>query len=251
MRLLYLDASGDPGWCPPDGNSRCRWYVLAGLVIGEAECRNADKRVSEVVEKYFDWTPPRPRELRCSSLLAGAKPFSELTEQERIELENDIFDLVLELGPTLFAAAIDKPAHKRKYGSNAISPKIWALQLIAPRFEKFLNRVNEHGMIIMDAEEMRRDKDLRKLIRDGKRFGIILQSNISPDPFRTDTTLPRVVESVMFMDSDESGIIQLADFCSHSIWKHFEKNTSHRFNQIYPLFDSVDEAVYGLKVWPT
>ena len=106
-------------------------------------------------------------------------------------------------------------------------------------------------MFIMDAEEAKKDAKLRQLITDARELGIVLQSAINPDPMRTDTKLPRVVESVMFVRSEHSIGLQLADFCGHAVWRHFERKQSDRFHQLEPLLakDALGNPV-GLKKWP-
>ncbi len=248
MRLLYLDASGDPGWYPPDGRSPFQWYVIGGLVLEEGSWKGANDATTSLLGKYFGRTLPSARELRRTTLIAAAPPYDRLTPTKRWQLDGDVFALIKSLNPVLFAAAVDKVAHRAKY-AHAIAPHIWGLQLVAPRFHKFLGRVDDHGMMVMDQEEARKDRKMMKLISDAKSRGIILQSGIAPDPFRTNSRLSRLVENVMFLRSEDSPLVQLADFCSHAIWSHFERGVSTRFNEIYPLFDKVGSNVYGLKVW--
>jgi hypothetical protein len=249
MQLLYLDASGDPGWCPPHGKSATTWYVLAGLSLNEEKWTSAHQQVDSLMQSYFGSRNISCREFRYSSLIPAAPPYDTLTPAERRNLADDIFELIRGLSPILFASAIHKNSHREKYGLNAISPKIWSLQLIAPRFDKFLSRTGSKGIMIMDQEETRKDRKLRELIQEARKRGIVLQSSILPDPFRTDTKLPNLVESVMFVNSEDSPVIQLVDFCAHAVWNHFERNLSDRFNEIHHLFDSVGGSIYGLKVW--
>jgi hypothetical protein len=249
MQLLYLDASGDPGWCPPVGKSRTTWYVLAGLSLSDDKWSTAHDSVNQLVQKYFGSRNISCRELRYCSLISASPPYDSLTKIERKNLADETFSLISQLEPVLFASAIHKPAHREKYARNAINPKIWALQIIAPRFQKFLSRINAKGMMIMDAEERRKDKRLKELVQEGRKRGIVLQSSIDPDPFRTDTRLPNLIEDMMFVNSEESPLIQLVDFCAHAIWNHFERSLGNRFQQIYPLFDADSGVMYGLKIW--
>ena len=58
--------------------------------------------------------------------------------------------------------------------------------------------------------------------------------------YRTQDKLGCVIESIFFSDSQKSPVIQLTDFCSHSIFSHFQFNKSYRFDKIQPSFDKVD-----------
>jgi len=248
MHFLYLDASGDPGWCPPVGRSATKWYVLLGLSFEESVWEKAHQKTKEIVNAHLPFPLANLRELRYSSLLAGAPPYDQMTPLQRKNLADDLFALILDLKPVLFAAAIQKEKHRAQYGVNALSPSVWALQLIAPRFHKYLLRIDARGIFIMDAEETKKDAKLKELIQTAREHGIVLKSSFRP--FLGNTKLPRIIESVLFEDSRESPGLQLADFCSHAVWKHFERGKSYRFNQIYPLFDSHGGVVYGLKTWP-
>jgi len=248
MHFLYLDASGDPGWCPPVGKSSTKWYVLLGLSLEESVWEKAHQKTKEIVNAHLPILLTNLRELKYSSLLAGAPPYDQMTPLQRRNMGDDLFALILDLKPVLFAAAIQKEKHRALYGANALSPSTWALQLIAPRFHKYLLRIDARGIFIMDAEETKKNGKLKELIQTAREHGIVLKSSFHP--FFTDTKLPRIIESVLFEDSRESPGLQLADFCCHAVWKNFERSMSQRFNQIYPLFDNHNGVVYGLKVWP-
>jgi len=247
MHLLYLDASGDPGWPPPYGRSNNKWYVLAGICLEEKTWDPVNEEFKQLVEKYFPDPSTKPGELKYSELHSGVPPYDQLSESERKQLADDIFELIIRWNPVLFATAINKKKHKERYGESAFSPVICSLRLIAPRFEKYLERIDGKGILVMDAEQSRREKKMRRLISEGRKYGIVLKS-IS-NPFLTNTRLPRIVEGIMFVYSEDSPGIQLADFCSHATWLHFEKSKSDRFNQIEHLFDSHQGKIYGLKVW--
>jgi hypothetical protein len=169
-----------------------------------------------------------------------------MTPLQRKELADEVFELVLRLKPVLFAAAIQKAKHHARYFQNAISPDIWALQLIAPRFHKFLERINARGIFVMDEEETKKDTRLKKLIQGAREQGIVLSSALP----LTNTKLPRLIESVFFTTSQECSCLQLADFCGHAVWKHKERGLSYRFKQIHSLFDEHNGITYGLKEWP-
>lgn len=257
MYLLYLDASGDPGWPPITapglealgGKSSNRWYVLAGLCLDDTRWNAARDVARRLVEKYFAPPLPPSRELRYSSLLSGAAPYSKLSPADRSRLADEVFATLSGLNPVLFGIAIDKQRHRELHGGRAFSPDSWAIQLLCPRFHKFLERQKAFGVFMMDAEEKRKESRLWKTIEAGREDGIVLPGPSSPFR-RTNTKLERLVENVLFLRSDTSDLIQFADCCSGAIWRHFELADSGRFKQIEPLFDRVGTSVYGLKVWP-
>jgi hypothetical protein len=247
--LLYLDASGDPGWPRPDGKSSNKWYVLAGLCLDESRWSSARNVARKLVEKYFSSPLPPSRELRYSALLAGAPPYDRLSPTDRERLTDEVFATLTALDPVLFGIAIDKAGHRQKYRERAIPPDSWAMQLLCPRFHKFLERKDGLGVLMMDAEERRKEGRLWKTVERGREEGIVIRAGPLAYP-RTNTKLERLVENVLFLRSDSSDLIQIADCCSGAIWRNFELSESSRFTQIKPLFDHVGDTMYGLKTWP-
>ncbi len=256
MFLLYLDASGDVGWCPPHGGSRTQYYVLGGLALREERWPDAFKGVNEIVEghlrpkkgfKKLLWSP-RSVELKYSALVHGSGPYDGLKDVEKKALADDVFNLIKSLRPTLFAIVVNKVKHKKKYGDRAFRPDHIGVRFIAPRFQKFLVRRRSYGMMLMDREQAPRERRLKKIIQDARAYGIVLQSPL--DPYRTDTNLSRVVEDIAFLDSKESRLIQLADFVAHTVWVKHQWRRKDRFNQISPLFDSYQGRAYGIREWP-
>ncbi len=102
---------------------------------------------------------------------------------------------------------------------------------------------------MMDAEERRKEGRLWKTVERGREEGIVIRAGPLAYP-RTNTKLERLVENVLFLRSDSSDLIQIADCCSGAIWRNFELSESSRFTQIKPLFDHVGDTMYGLKTWP-
>jgi len=78
MHLLFVDESGDPGWCPPNGDSKTTWFVIGGLSIEETKWKIANKKINEIIKKYFPRSSLKCRELRYTTLIAGAPPYREL-----------------------------------------------------------------------------------------------------------------------------------------------------------------------------
>ena len=249
MHLLYLDESGDPGWPAPYGKSRTSWFVLAGLSLEDVQWKTVNEEYIRIVRKYFGRTCDN-FDLKYSALTSTypVPPYDQLDGNQKLNLSDDIFNLILEAKPVLIAIVIEKLKHKKQYGNRAHWPKLLALRFMAPRFHKFLERIESYGIFVMDEEERKSDKKLKGLVRRAREAGIVLQTPY--DIYRTDTQLKNIVESVLFVPSEDSPGIPLADFCSHAIWIHFERNLSKRFKQIYPLFDNHDGIVYGLKIWP-
>ncbi len=250
MYLLYLDGSGGADWPPPIGKSPTKFYVLAGLAIQPENWESAYNQVNDLISNYFPNPSKRPEELHYTHLIARKGPYGLLSNDQRRELADGVFKIAKSINPTLFAIVVDKMAHYNKYKTPE-PPKQLAFRFIAPHFSKFLDRKNETGIMIYDTEQARSDMFLRQFLETARKSGIVLQTWVpSYDPYRTQNRLDKVVESIFFLESHLSPIIQLADFCSYAIFSKYEHKKDQRFNEIYDLFDNDNGKPWGLIVWP-
>jgi hypothetical protein len=237
---LYLDASGDTGWTPPFGKSKTEWYVLAGLVLTPEADLKAHKETYRILEKYVPEDvrakfPDKMYELHYLDVIRGQNLFSHLEQVQLKALADEVFALLLDLKPVLFATAINKTQLKRLYGSHAHAPNRLGMRATIGRFSIYLQRENLIGSVTYDAEEYRKDKSLQEMILGFRRYGIVLTGqNYRP---RMDDTLGNLLNTINMSGSETSPGIQLADFCSRSVWQHFEHEKSNRFNQISMLGD--------------
>lgn len=247
---LYLDSAGDPGWPPPYGRSKLNWYVVAGVALKPEEDLQAHKEADRILKKYIprsEWHSPK-FELCYHDLIRGKGVYSTLTHPQRLSMANEVFDLLLQLKPILFATAIDKLRLKQRYGANAYPVKPLSIRATIHRFAMFLKRENMIGTVTMDEEEYRKDRKLQLMVRTFKRDGIIIRG-WTYQPMYIEK-IDRVLNTINFAPSITTPGIQLADFCSRTVWQHFERNKSRRFNQLSPLWDRNDSRVYEPCVFP-
>lgn len=246
---LYLDSTGDGGWNAPYGHSKTRFYVIAGLSISPESNLKAYQEVERILTKYFSGKSITGNlELCYHDLIYGRGSYSKITDVERLAMANEVFDLILNLKPVLFATVIDKPLLKLRYGENAYDPKLLAVRATIHRFAMFLKREDVIGTVTIDAEEYRKDHLIREMVRDFKRNGIILRGVVYQP--RYDEKISQIIDTINFTDSSVSAGIQLADFCARSTWQHFESKKSNRFSQLSPIWDHVDDKIYEPSVFP-
>ncbi len=245
-KFLYLDASGDPGWPQPYGNSTTKFYVLFGIAVDTTEQLNKIKSsVSAVIKEYF---PTKlPKELKYSWIVRGQKEFVSLTKKERKSFCDNIFKVIIDTMPVLFGVVIDKAAHRAKYNSPE-DPQVFALRIILGRFTKYLERISDNGIIICDSESRNTVQKLRNAVSSFRKSGIVRMSYNSP--YNSRNKLQKLIEEPLFQDSEVSAIIQLADFCAYALASKYEKLKDRRFNEIAHLFDKYDDRCYGLFIWP-
>ena len=247
---LYLDSAGDPGWPPPFGKSKLQWYVVAGVALTPEADLHAYEETDKILKKYIpstEWHSPK-FELCYHDLIRGKGIYSTLSHPQRLSMANEVFDLLLNLEPVLFATAINKLRLKQRYGANAYPPKSLSIRATIHRFAMFLKRKNMVGSVIMDEEEYRKDRKLQLMVRTFKRKGIIIRG-WAYQPIYVEK-IDRVLNTINFTPSVTTPGIQLADFCSRSVWQHFERGKSRRFHQLSPLWDRSDSIIYEPSVFP-
>lgn len=246
MKLLYLDAAGDPGLA--NTKTQTKYYILACLCIDSDKWFIAYNGIRNILNKYFKPLNHLPKELKYSDIHHNKFPYNKLPKAHKTKLVDDIFDLVIhDLDSVLFAMVVDKNKHVNKY-TNPEKPNILALRYIIPRFSKYLGRVQDHGMIIYDAEERTINKELRDFTITSREHGVVLEpANL---PFYIQNKLEHIIGTIVFEESHTSPLIQLADFIARTVFLRYERNDQTRFKQIEHKFDNYNGMTYGLKVIP-
>lgn len=248
---LYLDSCGDPGWRAPNGNSTVKYYAVAGLALTSVADMTADQEVNRLLTKYIPDAESQgfKREICYHHLIYGKDQYQNLEDTQRLTMANEIFDLLLQLKPVLFATVVNKIRMKERYGVNAYDPKVYAIQATIHRFAMFLKRqTNGIGNVMMDSEEYKRDHLLQEMVRTFKRTGIIMRG-WAYQP-RYEERLERILNTIAFSDSDLSSGIQLADVCSRTTWQRYEHNLSGRYNQLNPLWNRQGTIIYEPSIIP-
>jgi hypothetical protein len=229
MKLLCLDGAGDPGYLPPLGKSEGKYYVLGGLAVDDNKYFDAYIQLNEI-KKEFDIMDVK--ELKYADIHNKKKPFDKLSDQSREELANRIFMLIESLDPVLFAIYVNKEKLQQKY-PNPERPSILAFNYLISRFSKYLIRTQNTGAIIYDYEEYHLNKKLRQQVINARIFG----TSYSPMPI-ANSRAENIIETIFFVESETSPLIQLADFITRTVFLKLNRNNEKRFNQIYKFFDS-------------
>ncbi len=235
---LYLDSCGDSGWCPPCGRSPVRYYVVAGLALtGSADLR-AQTELDAILTKYIGSAVKLgyKKELLYHDLIRGKNAYEGLDHPQRKEMADSVFALLAELKPVLFATAVDKVHMKERYHEDAHDPKRYGMRATIGRFSMFLKRqTNGIGNVIMDTEEVRKDRAIQEMIRTFKVVGTEIRGwDYQP---RFVDRLERILNTITFADSSITTGIQLADVCCRTVWQHIEKGKSTRYAELQPYWN--------------
>jgi hypothetical protein len=133
---------------------------------------------------------------------------------------------------------------KDEYGERAYSPSSLALRATSHRFQMTLKRLESCGMVAMDSEVLRKDKELQEMVHRMKRVGANLRG-LTYQPTYSDK-LENVLNTVVFCPSHMSGGIQLADMVAYIIDRNCRARYEQGWESIKPFFDK-----YGSKSEPS
>lgn len=232
-RYLYLDESGDPGWTRSyGGNSPYQYFVYAGIIVDASQNYRIQQELDDILDDYFGgFTLNRPDEVHYADICHGNGKYDQLSDSERSDLRDELFDLILDIEPTLTATAIDKDELKDQYGSNVYNPKSLAFRATVDRFNKHLANRDMVGTITIDSSSRGIDSQLRQLVHDAKNQGIKLGNP------RRDSNVPYIMDSISMTPSEMSPGIQLADVVAYQVFNEYNHSgTSHGLDAIFHLF---------------
>jgi hypothetical protein len=228
MYLLYADESGSIG------DPTERYFVLAGLSVFEREPHWLEKDLEEIA-KRFDPLDPQSVELHGSPMRAGKGKWRHHPRHVREQAILDALSVgVCNRHPghvRLFAAVIEK---KNFAGENIAEI---AFEQLSSRFDQFLGRLHQkgntqRGLILFDKSST--EDRIQTLAREFKVAGHSFGKTRN------------YAEVPVFIDSQASRLIQLADLVAYAIFRRFEYDDSRFYDLIANCFDADGGVVHGL-----
>lgn len=227
MYLLYVDESGDPG---PAGS---HFLILGASAIFEGKWLPLERDLRSLIDHYFP-APPKPSEIHLAELRKGKNEFRTLTKIQRNHLLNDFCALARNLLATEFVM-FSVIADKHHWFANNVGKTgddLYAemFEDLSSRFDLFLRRrysegAPNKGVIIADPHKPSLSESLKTNQRIYQRRG-----------HRWDV-LYNLIETVFFLESDESPGLQFADLAAHALWRLVTANDNSIATLIQPLFD--------------
>ncbi len=278
MRFCYLDESG-----VPEIHAGTSHFVLLGLSVSGESWKEKDTEITRIkrrfglaeTEIHTAWIARRYTEqeripgfegMNGPSRMAAVKAirdaylikigatkgikatktirkdyeksaaYTHLTMTERIELLKQLGDAVASWPDCrLFAECIDKRAF------NGVEPRTppveEAFTQVVSRFHRFLEAQDppEHGLIVQDHNETnaaRLTQLMRKFHADGTRWT---------------EQIRLIVETPLFVDSQLTSIVQLADLCAYAIRRFCENGETDLFNRLLPVFHAHSGRLVGIR----
>lgn len=285
MVFCYIDESGTR-----DIPGNTSHYVLAGLTIPVTKWKYCEEEVQEIKLKYqlsnaeihtgwlmwpileqskikdfvkLDW-PSRRYEVekyRNSELLRLQNPktqkqyhktkknyrltrdYIHLTTDERKQF---VFEIAQLIGSwsfcKLFAECVDKIHFNPSIAKLSVDEQ--AFEQVVSRFEKYLKResVNvkskQFGLLIHDNNETV-NKNHTALMKRFHQHGTFW------------TSIHNIIETPLFVDSQLTSMVQLADVCSYSLRRYIEKSESKLFDEIFKVADTKNGKCVGVRHFTT
>ena len=281
MYLCYIDESGTSN--VPGNTSH---FVLAGLSIPIWHWRDADRDISAVMSSYdlenselhtawlmrkyleqsripnfkqldYDDRKSAIVRYRNSHLLdlqrrqlhktyrqvrknyRHTEEYVHLTLDERKALTFEIANRVSNWGfARLFAECIDKTHFDPLRTNRSLDEQ--AFEQVISRFEQYLQVTDatqgqrNYGLIVHDNNQTIASKHTN-LMREFHRKGTLW------------TTIERIIETPLFVDSGLTRLVQIADLCCYAIRRYLENDEVDLFSQIFARADRRNEKVVGVR----
>jgi hypothetical protein len=223
MYLLYADESGSLG------DPTERYFVLAGLCLFEREPHWLEKDL-DAIAKRFNPNEPESVELHGSPMRAGKGRWRQYPKADREQAIVDALSFgVRQRHPgqvRLFAAVLEK----KNFAGQDLAQV--AFEQLSSRFDQFLGRLHQkgntqRGLILFDKSST--EKRIQTLAKEFKVAGH--SRNYAEVP--------------VFIDSEASRLIQLADLVAYAIFRKFEYDDAKYYDVISGCFDSDGGVIHG------
>jgi hypothetical protein len=281
MFLCYIDESGTP-----DVPGNTSHYILAGIAIPVSHWKQCDNEIDSIKQKYdlsneelhvawilrsyleqsripnFDTMSSHQRRIavqayRTSELLrlqrsGNPKHYKQtrknyqqtdmyihLTLNQRQSLIQEVAQTISKWGNArLFAECIDKVHFSPSRAIQTIDEQ--SLEQIVSRFQQFLfnvsrnNTLQSFGLLIHDNNQTVAQKHT-ELMRRYHKAGTFW------------TNISNIIETPLFVDSQLTGMVQVADLCAYALRRYLENNEDELFDLIFQRADKKDGIVVGVR----
>jgi len=169
------------------------------------------------------------------------KSYIHLTYGERVQFIKEIADLIGGWSfARIFAECINKLYFDPRWlSTNTIDEQ--ALEQVVSRFEKYLQIVSQS----------RHDRETYGLLIHDNNDTVCKKNTILMKKFHTQGTLwtriKKIIETPLFVNSELTGLVQIADLCSYSLRRYFENNEDDLIYRIKSRFDKKNGRYVGIR----
>lgn len=248
MYLMYIDESGDTVSLSQNGT---KFLVLTGCIIHENDIQEIEVKLRELKKEYYQ---DPDIEIKSNFLryanpdLTESSPLKLNSRQKYDELEAKLNELLIEIPLALLSIVIDKIKYWEQYPAQ--NPYDIAYIFLLERFHKFLETSKSLGICVIDPREGQVEKHFM-----GDRLNSI-HNKMRWEENDLWQKCPRIIEKLLFSQSDKTIGIQLADLYCYPIFHVFEykKKSYWRYNeQSLPKLQRSPSGIlkgWGLKLFP-
>ena len=197
-----------------------------------------DRRAATLLERKADLAKAAMRGKKAVKTLVRnyrkTEAYIHLTHGERVKTVRAVADTVGQWDDAaLFADAQRKAAHNPNSPNERILDH--AFEQVVSRYHHFLERTGiEVGIIVQDQNDTAALR-LTRLARRYHRGGTAYAS------------IDRIVETPLFVDSQLTLMVQMADLCSYAVRRFFENREPDLLDRVYPRFDRFSGKLVGLR----
>lgn len=275
MHLCYIDESGTP-----DIPGNTSHYILVGLSIPDEYWKSHHDQLERIKYRFglqeaeihtawmlrpyveqasipnfesMSWAQRRSQTTRARTAeilrlqrenrkrvkqtrknYRNTEAYIHLTLDERRQAVTELAELISSWGwARLFAECVDKLHFDPTLTNTTVHEQ--AFEQVVSRFEQFLqNTQGGYGLLIHDNNETvaRRHTDLMKtFLQKGTLW----------------TQIENVIETPMFVDSQLTNMVQLADLCAYAIRRYLENGETDLFDLVFTRADRIGAASVGIR----
>jgi len=155
MILFYIDESGTGL-----EDKRTPYFVLSAFSISAPTCRLLDQKIVDLKRRIFPWAKPEDFEIKGRDIRRGDQFYKNMVWPLRVQLINDIAELIAQLPCHIFVARVDKRDLPEYVASNADLYRL-AFWRLLNELEFALAGADLPGLLMMDMRS-----DLHSSVQD-------------------------------------------------------------------------------------
>lgn len=244
MYIVFIDESGQPGGYDTENqklvNGATKYFILSGFMIDGNELIDIERKLNQVKIKY---------NLSIETEAKWNSSYNSLgmTLDEYKRYKSEVCKIIAEYQNSVVGIVMDKEKcyKERKNINDHNDLYAYSLNLLMERF--CMEVTDRHGrdtnipiILFTDSRKNdnnnRLDKELQKSYRRAKQIGTKYMG------------FPNFSESLVFVDSQYSSGVQLADFCAGAIFKKFENNNEDFLNILNPAIRNHNGRIDGVGI---
>ena len=208
--------------------------AISGFHLMSDENRRSEVRKRRVAEILRLQKTNRKAVKQTKKNYEKTKAYVHLTKDERQQAIRELAKLISGWGVVrMFAECIDKVHFDPGVANSRVEEQ--AFEQVVSRFERYLqNRNSGYGLLIHDNNDTvaNRLTDLmKKFLREGTLW----------------TEIKHVIETPMFVDSQLTSMVQLADLCSYALRRYLENSEDELFDLVFQRADRAGMASVGVR----